>query len=234
MDELQFRRHAYANPFSKDEDFLKTINDNKEMADFINSLQKLDSKIEQAINIEPPIGLADKILLNHRLTTHQQKQKKRYAFFSMAASIAIVAGLYLTHLRFGPIELSENSLAHVHHEENAFIANNNIQYQQINAQLSSINSLKSNDFIEQPGEILYSTECVFRGVKSLHLVMQSKEGKVTVFIVPKEKRIKTQSEFKDQHFLGETLSKNNAYLVFVGETKEDINHIKNNVQRTFI
>lgn len=64
--------------------------------------------------------------------------------------------------------------------------------------------------------------------------MQGEHSKVTLFIVPIEHRMVLEAAFADNKYKGSGFVTDNAYMLLVGETSEDINWVKKEVGRTFI
>ncbi|MCL1127365.1 DUF3379 domain-containing protein [Shewanella surugensis] len=234
MDELKFRRQAYADPHHQSPEFIKAIKEDPKKAAFINELNNLDQQIESALNIDVPSDLSDKLLLNQQLLQHQGQRKKAAFTVALAASIAFIAGISFILFRLGPVDLSAYALAHVHHENKALTINGNIPYQDVNTKLASLTNLSNAKFTQQPGKVFYSTYCDFQGVKSLHLVMQGEQGKVTLFIVPMENRMQLQDAFADSKLKGLGFKIDNAYMLIVGDNNKDINYVKNEIKQSFI
>jgi hypothetical protein len=234
MDELKFRRQAYGDPNCQDPDFLSEMHNSVEQESFVNGLKKLDCKIERALNIDVPEDLAAKLLLNQQLHQHQHQRRRSGFTLAMVASVAFIAGISFTLLRVSPVDLGQHALAHVYHETKAMNTNNNVTFSDVNFQLASLGTMGGSHFSQQPGTVYYSTFCDFQGVKSLHLVMQGKHSKVTLFIVPVEHRMVLEEAFADNKYKGRGFVKDNAYMLLVGETSEDLNFVKKEVEQTFI
>ncbi|GGJ01266.1 hypothetical protein GCM10007978_43610 [Shewanella hanedai] len=234
MDELKFRRQAYGDPNCQDPDFLSEMHNSVEQESFVNDLKKLDSKLERALNIDVPEDLAAKLLLNQQLHQHQKQRKRSGLTLALVASVAFIAGISFTLLRMAPVDLGQHALAHVHHETKAMTADDNVKFSDVNFQLASLGTLGDSHFTQQPGKVYYSTFCDFQGVQSLHLVMQGEHSKVTLFIVPVEHRMVLEAAFADNKYKGNGFVKDNAYMLLVGETSEDVNFVKKEVQQTFI
>ncbi len=234
MDELKFRRQAYGEPNSQDPEFLQAAMESAEREAFLNDLKGLDNKIENALKIDVPDDLAAKLLLRQQLQHHHSQRRKTGFAFAMVASVAFLAGITFTLLRMGPVDLGQHALAHVYHEDKALHLDQNVQYQDVNFQLASLNTGSNMKFTQQPGKVFYSTYCDFQGVQSLHLVMQGESGKVTLFIVPLEDRMVLDEAFADNKYKGMGFETDNAYMLLVGEGAEDLNYVKNEIKQTFI
>lgn len=242
MDDLKFRRHAYSDPKSQDEQFIKHIRKNSENQSFVNELIALDSKIEQALNIEVPENLADKILLNQQLQQGQiqhRRKGKLTSVVAIAASVILLTIIGLNVLNIVPINLGQHALAHVLHEPEGFINEHPIPITKVNTQLKSINGLTTQGFTQSPGEILYTAHCDFQGVESLHLVLRTTQGKVTVFILPIDKRMKLEPNFAskgalNKQFTGQGVITDDNYILLVGKHGTDFQQVKQQLVESFI
>ena len=234
MDDLEFRRKVFSDPNSQDPDFLAAVSEDQGRQNTLNDLKALDDKLFNAMNVEVPDRLAEKLILRQQLKQHRVQKRRAGFMLAMAASVAFVAGIAFTLLRNAPVDLAEHAIAHVYHEGDAMFTTQNISYEQVNKQLVSLVNMKGAHFTQQPGEVFYSTYCDFQGVRSLHLVMQGKQGKVTLFIVPEEKRMFMEKTFADKNYKGMTFKKDGAYMVLVGEDKADLNYVKKEIEGTFI
>ncbi|WP_144213943.1 DUF3379 domain-containing protein [Shewanella donghaensis] len=234
MDDLQFRRHAYGDPNSQDDDFLEQIAASETDAKLVSELKSLDSKLTNALNIDVPNDLADKLLLRQQLNKHQEQKKHTRYLMAMAASVALVIGLSFSMLRFTPVDLAEHALAHVYHEPKSMMVDQNVGYEDVNFKLAGINGLENAKFINQPGKVFYTSYCDFQGVKSLHLVMESEHGKVTLFIVPTENRMVTEESFADQNYQGMGFQTAGAFMLLVGDQQDDLEYVKSEIEQTFI
>ncbi|WP_028768342.1 DUF3379 domain-containing protein [Shewanella fidelis] len=234
MDDLKFRRQAYSDPHNQDPEFLKAAMGSPEHDAFLNDLRKLDNKIEQALKVDVPDDLAAKLLLKQQLQQHHSQRRKTGFAFALVASVAFLAGMTFTLLRMAPVDLSQHALAHVYHEDKALHIDEDVQFEQVNFQLASLTGNPSMRFTQQPGKVFYSTYCDFQGVQSLHLVMQGEQGKVTLFIVPLEDRLVLEEAFADNKYKGMGFATDNAYMLLVGEQKQDLNFVKNEIKQSFI
>ncbi|MEZ9368192.1 DUF3379 domain-containing protein [Pseudomonadota bacterium] len=234
MDDLQFRRHAYDDPNSQDEDFLAQIAASESDAKLVSELKTLDSKLTHALNIDVPNDLADKLLLRQQLNKHQEQKKHTRYLMAMAASVALVIGLSFSMLKFAPVDLAEHALAHVYHEPKSMLVDQNVGFEDVNFKLAGIGGLENAKFIQQPGKVFYTSYCDFQGVKSLHLVMEGKDGKVTLFIVPAENRMVTEETFADQHYQGLGFQTAGAFMMLVAEQDTDLQFVKSEIEQTFI
>lgn len=234
MDELKFRRQAYEDPHNQDLEFLQQMQEKTEYQALVSELKNLDAKLTSALKVDVPEDLADKLILRQQLQQHHKQRRQTGFLVAMAASIAFVIGVSFSLLRLGPVDLAEHALAHVYHEDIALHLDQNVSFSQVNAQLTSLKNLGHAKFIEQPGKVYFTSYCDFQGVKSLHLVLQGEQGKVTLFIVPLEKRMVLNQTFADTKYQGMGFETADAFILLVAEDQADLRFVKEEIQNTFI
>ncbi|MFV0597280.1 DUF3379 domain-containing protein [Shewanella sp.] len=234
MDELKFRRQAYEDPHNQDPEFVAQMQESAENQAFVAELKSLNAKLTHALKVDVPEDLADKLILRQQLQQHHKQRRQTGFLVAMAASIAFIVGISFSLLRLGPVDLAEHALAHVYHEGVALQVDQNVNFSQVNAQLASLKNLGHAKFTEQPGKVYYTSYCDFQGVKSLHLVLQAEKGKVTLFIVPIEKRMVLDNTFADGKYQGMGFEAGDAYILLVGKDKTDLSFVKDEIKNTFI
>ncbi|EGM69512.1 DUF3379 domain-containing protein [Shewanella sp. HN-41] len=234
MDELKFRRQAYEDPHNQDLEFLQQMQEKDEYQALVSELKNLDAKLMSALKVDVPEDLADKLILRQQLQQHHKQRRQTGFLVAMAASIAFVIGVSFSLLRLGPVDLAEHALAHVYHEDMALHLDQNVNFNQVNAQLASLKDLGHAKFIEQPGKVYYTSYCDFQGVKSLHIVLQGEQGKVTLFIVPLEKRMVLNQTFADAKYQGMGFETADAFILLVAEDQADLRFVKEEIKNTFI
>ncbi|KHF14169.1 hypothetical protein PO80_14295 [Vibrio parahaemolyticus] len=67
MDDLEYHRRILLDPKPKYEEILQALTDRDSNSRFVDNVLYLDAKIKQAMNIDVPKDLADKILFSSPL-----------------------------------------------------------------------------------------------------------------------------------------------------------------------
>ncbi len=231
MDDLQFRRGIYADPHNNDETFseemLAAINADSSKQQFSKEIKQLDDKIAQAMNVEVPDDLVNKLILRQTLVSHQQQKRKSRIHLAMAASVAFALGLTLNFMQFSSAynSLGDYALAHVYHEENHF--DNNAEAKVSLASLNQKMASFDGSFISSLGQLIAVDYCRFDSMKSLHLVFQGKTDIVTVFIVPHNKDLSFDANFNDDKLSGSSQHFNKANIIVVADKNESLQDWKN-------
>lgn len=222
MDDLQYRRSIYADPNSQDSDIIAAQNASPAKKQLAQELCLLDEKLKQAMRVDVPEDLCNKLLLRQTFASHQQEKRKSRIHLALAASIAIVAGLVVNYLQFSNsyTNLGDYALAHVYHEQGVFSNEDNAR-----VSLASLNkkmSTFSGNFTESMGELISADYCRFDGMKSLHLVFKGVTDTVAVFIVPKEEHLAFTNTFSDNKLRGESLGFKHANIIVVADKNESL------------
>ena len=231
MDDLEFRRRILSNPKQKDEEILQALADNSANHKFVEDVLDLDEKIKQAMNVEVPEDLADKILFSQSSNTLEEKVVRptfaRRAM-ALAASVAFVAGLLVGQINWSNIivspaqaTLADTAIKHVINEE-PFVGNldENVPKTFINAKMYPLRFQFNQNF---PYHVYYLNHCGFGESNAVHMVFQGKKGKVTLFItgIPSEQAV----DFNKEGMSGIVQPIGSASMILVGQQGEDINTI---------
>lgn len=226
MDDLQFRRNLYADPSHLDEDIKAAMKADASKQQFVDELQAFDAQVAQAMKVDVPEGLKEKLILRQTLTSHHQQKRKTRIHLALAASVAFVLGIGFNSIQFSSAydQLSDHALAHMYHEEGVF-SNNDVA----NVTLASLNKKMATfggNFNGLAGELISADFCRFDGIKSLHLVFRGEHAPVTVFVVPEQEELMLTSEFSDGKYFGESIDYKRSSLVIVGEKGEELSEWK--------
>ncbi len=105
MDDLEFRRRILSDPKQKDEEILQALAGSDANNKFVDDVLDLDVKIKQAMNVDVPEDLADKILFSQTSSALDEEKVVRPNFvrkaMALAASIAFTAGLLVGQVNWG-------------------------------------------------------------------------------------------------------------------------------------
>ncbi|MCQ1059590.1 DUF3379 domain-containing protein [Photobacterium sp. ZSDE20] len=225
MDDLEFRRRLLADPFDNSQDLAEARNESIANRKLSDELQQLDNKLEQAMKVDVPDDLADRILF-HQSGQPSSNSFKPRTLVAMAASVAFVFGLFIGQYNQGisasnpQLEIAQIAMEHVKAEA-PFIdgIDESVTLSQVNAKLTPFGST----FNDIPGHVYYVNHCGFGNKNALHMVMDTPQGKVTVFVVPEQSPDITP--FNDQSMKGVVVPVRNASLIVVGENGQDVSPV---------
>ena len=226
MDDLEFRRRAYADPDNQDSDFVDKINQSNDNIELINQLHVLDRKIKQAMHIDPPPGLADRLLLNQTLEHHTHTRYRTRAGLSLMASVLVVFGLVFLWLQpWSGINLEHQVLTHVYDELDHLVEKQNKNIRDINQVLSSYGVELKHDI----GQVNYLGRCNIANKEAVHIVLAGQKGAVTVMMLP-DTNIDSQQAVSDGRFEGMIIPVRKGSMAILGEKGESLDQLETTIK----
>jgi hypothetical protein len=229
MDELEFRRTLYADPNSTDEKVLAAIADDPKKQAFYKELKQLDKNMHQASQVKVPDNLVHKLILRQTMQSQKSNKARNRIQLAMAASVAFVVGVSFTMWQQNNLlDLSKQAIAHVHYEGGyALDAQENISLQQVNAKLAKF----GGEFSEDIGRVYYANFCDFENVRSLHMVVEGQNGKVSVFVVPHNDDYQAEGLSHDTKYTSQATDLKRASIIVVGEEGANISNMKEQLNK---
>jgi Protein of unknown function (DUF3379) len=221
MDDLEFRRRAYAEPDCQDDKFLAKKNASKESKTFVGDLQAFNYQIKDAMNTPVPEGLAERIILNQTLVQHAQKKQGVKVIFSLVASVSIVFALVFTFLFTSNIDLEQEVFAHIYEELNHLNEQQHNDIHHVNNLLKSFGGTVNIEI----GEVNYLGSCNIANKKGVHMVLAGEKGPVTIMMLPNI-NIGNKQSISDGRFKGSIIPATKGSIVIVGEKGESLEEIR--------
>jgi len=231
MDDLEFRRRAYAEPDCQDKDFIAFKNSSLENSRFVDELKLLDDKLKQGLHIKAPEDLIENIKLQQTLASHQSSRKKM-RLWSMAASVFLVLSVtfnYLTNTdNISNQVLSDNVMEHIYHELDHLYEKQNKSLAQVNQLLAEF----GGNITQVSGQVNYLGSCDIAHTKGVHMVVQGEVGPITVMLLPGVP-VDSQHEIKDKRFKGIIVPGKKGSIAIVGEKSESLQALKDELALQF-
>lgn len=218
MDDLAFRRQAYTDPACKDSAFIEQKNKSDENVNFVEDLQLLDGYLKQAMHIQPPEDLAERIKLRQALHQHQD-MRKRTLFWSIAASVLIVFAVFfnLQPLNMHKSNLEQQVLSHIYHEIDHLYEQQNRSLEQVNTLLSEFGSHLNASI----GSVNYLGSCEIARGRGVHMVVEGSTGPITVMMLP-DLPVDSRHLINDKRFKGLIMPAGKGSVAVVGEKGESL------------
>ena len=226
MDDILFRHTAIATPNDKNEDFLRRQSGSESDKAFVNQAKQFDSDLQSILKVDLPDDLTDKILLAQSFAIESEKNLSHRWHIGIAASVAFIIGIslpLLNNINNLSQEIGAVAMQHVQ-KEYSFTekVNEHASLSTVNAKLASYGGRAKGDL----GEVLYVNHCAFENTPALHMIIQGKKGRITVFIVPQDPGLINSPNFNNQYLKGLTESIGKTSLVIVGEKDEPLEEIQ--------
>jgi hypothetical protein len=231
MDDLEFRRAVFADPNSTDEDLKRSAASDPVKQAFLDQMIEFDHSLADALKVEVPENLAERLILRQTLESHQQVRRRGRVHLALAASVAFAIGLSIQVLYspFASPDIGVYSLAHVNHGiKHLYNANETNTMDQVNVKLARF----GGKFDQSMGNVVFSNYCNFDGVTSLHLIYQGDDGRVSVFITPKDANFDFVEEFSDDKFIGKGLNFDRAQVTVVGDKNKSIDKFTQELEQS--
>ena len=106
------------------------------------------------------------------------------------------------------------AMAHMYHEmEYTQRVSRDVSLDEVNTKLATF----GGKMLQSVGNITYANFCFFEKQKSLHLVMHTEYGDVTLFVTPKEMQNKIDNRFDDDSYEGRSWQDQEADITIIGE-----------------
>ena len=226
MDELEFRRRIYADPNTTDSDVVEAAKSDNSKRDFWNEQKLLDTQLKQAAKVEVPEDLVNKLIWQQSADEFSRYKRKSRWYMALAASVAFTVGIGFTMWYHQPVSLGGQALAHMQYAEteraHTLLP---VNLEMVNAKLASFGA----SFTDDIGKVEVANYCHLSTVRSLHLILDTPEGKMSVFIVPERSDIRVPAEFDDKQYRGESLTLQHASIMVVGDKQADLDNMKKSV-----
>jgi len=226
MDELEFRRRIYADPNTTDSDVVEAAKSDNSKRDFWNEQKQLDAQLKQAVKVEVPEDLVNKLIWQQSADEFSRYKRKSRWYMALAASVAFTVGIGFTMWYHQPVSLGGQALAHMQYAETERAHTfSPVNLEMVNAKLASFGA----SFTDDIGKVEVANYCHLSTVRSLHLILDTPEGKMSVFIVPERSDVRVPAEFEDKQYRGESLTLQHASIMVVGDKNADLDNMKKSV-----
>ena len=228
MDELEFRRRIYADPETTDSDVVEAAKADDNKRHFWDEQKQLDKQLKQALKVDVPEDLASKLIWQQSADEFTRYKRRSRWYLAMAASVAFTVGIALTMWYHKPLSIGGQALAHMQYADmeqaHSLLP---VDLNMVNAKLASFGA----SFNEMLDGVEVANYCHLSTVRSLHLIVDTPQGKMSVFVVPERGDVTVPSEFADKQYRGESLKLQRANVMIVGDRNADLSEMKEAVAK---
>jgi hypothetical protein len=250
MNDLEFRKRAYCNPFDETADFVEASESTPERSRFMEDLRRLDKRVGDIVNTTlVPADLAEKLkqlvasdvmAATNASTGNNPRVVKKVTprYMALAASLVVAVGLTLSLLpSSGPsaqdIEFHDHMLSHIYLEEPRFGESTTISWQQVNEVIESNGGHLKEDDRTRALRIKFVKQCGLSiDEQAVHIVLEGSKGAVSVLLV-KGSAVSSTFPLKDQRFAGRFIPLGTGTLVIVGEKDEPLDGFQKLITENF-
>ncbi len=230
MDELEIRRRLLTDPQGRDPAVQLQLQQNAQQQQYQVELLALEQQLKQSVQLPVPTDLADRLLLAQGIVSFSEQKQRQRRWLSLAAAVLVVGLLSPTLYQqmFWSKNLADHALAHVYHEA-AFLVDQSTQMPlaQVNLLLADFNA----ELTQWPGSVRYARYCDFEGHRSLHLILQTSTGLLTVFVMPPQHELAGSDTFADQNFHGQRMQLGRHSVVLVAGKQQPLQPFADELQQ---
>lgn len=176
----------------------------------ISDDSKEDEKLESDNDSSSEKSAETKVV---QLKTNKRSHMVQLA---LAASIAFAVGISFNLINQTPDvhSGSDLALAHMYHElEYTDRVSRDVPLDEVNTKLATFGGA----MMQKVGKITYANFCFFEKQKSLHLVMHTENGDITLFVTPKDLENKIDNRFGDDKYEGRSWRAEDTDITIIGE-----------------
>ncbi len=228
MDELEFRRRIYADPETTDSDVVEAARVDESKRNFWNEQKQFDKQLKQALKVDIPEDLVSKLIWQQSADEFTRYKRRSRWYLALAASVAFTVGIGLTMWYHQPVSIGNQALAHMQYAElEKAHSQLPVDLNMVNAKLASFGA----SFNEMLEGVEVANYCHLSTVRSLHLIVDTPQGKMSVFVVPRRTNVTVPTEFADQQYHGESIQLERANIMIVGDKDADLSQMKEAVSK---
>tara|TARA_R100001377_G_scaffold41153_1_gene23121 strand:- start:1030 stop:1776 length:747 start_codon:yes stop_codon:yes gene_type:complete len=233
MDDLEFRRNAFADPQNQDPEFLAAARSSPERTALLQQLQALDARVSAAAqSIAVPSELKARLMAREELAANDAivaSKPKTTRYIAVAASLVVALGLILSpglitaRPSASDLKFHDEVIGHVYREVARYdTKREDASLAQINSVLKEAGGhLRNEERIKQM-HIKFANGCnIASNSKGAHIVLDGEKGSVSVMVVHNSP-VTTTFDVNDSRFAGKIIPFGEGNLIIVGEKDEPL------------
>ncbi|WP_198263046.1 DUF3379 family protein [sulfur-oxidizing endosymbiont of Gigantopelta aegis] len=225
MDDLEFRKKAIIDPDSQVSEFLQKAVQTAANRRLLKEQRQFNHSLLNTLQVKVPDNLSERIILGQQLSLFKIQQKKtrqqqwrNWLGGSLAASIIMTISLSLFLLPGENGEaLAQEVVTHVIEDTHALDVHMNVPKSSIDTMLASYGG-KLNGPI---GQVYFLGHCIIGAHTGIHMVLNTPQGLVTVFLLP-NRSIETSVSLHNEQLKGVLYPSQKGSIAIVADKLEAI------------
>ena len=219
MNCVEFRRQLAIDPQTNAADFVQHRAECPRCAEAHARALVFENGLARALNVAVPAQLADAILLAQ--TTAERRRRvglRRISMFAAAAALVLAVGFVGMRVEAKP--LSVQAVEHLHSEEEVLSLTKPVA----SAEVMQTFAMRGVHLKHVPDDISFVAPCPVGKYHSIHLVMPTADGPVTVIYVADQPSIAAE-DFERDGLRGRILPVGGGALILLAKSTVDFNRI---------
>jgi hypothetical protein len=221
MNCVEFRRQLAIDPSTQVADFVQHRAECPRCAEAAARATAFEQDLARALNVAVPAQFAESILLAQ--TTAERRLRvglRRVSIFAAAAALVLALGI--AGMRAEAEPLSAEAVEHLESEPSALSTTQPIAAAHVIQAFA-----KRNVALRQvPDGISFAEPCPIGKHRSVHLVMQTAHGPVTVMYIADKKALASE-DFERDGLMGRTLPAAGGTLILLAKNRAEFDRIGN-------
>lgn len=181
MNCLEFRRQLASEPHARQPGFVAHREQCGRCAEAHAQALAFEDRLGRVLAVPLPDGLADRVLLRQStVALRERRQQRRATAWRMAAALVLGLGVGSLWVVYAPAQaLPELAVGHLSHEPHALKATATVALSEVRALFTE----REIGLVDDPGAVNYLNPCRLGRERTLHMVVQTVDGPVTVYYV---------------------------------------------------
>ena len=185
---------------------------------FYEKQLKFNAVLKKAININVPEDLAARIMVEHRLNQKKERNKKKFSWGAMAASVLLVFSIATITTLQSPPAIAGVILEHVHDEMWVLQDKGHVTSESLNKLLKP-HGVRADENI---GYATHAGNCMIQDKLGVHVVFAGQNAPVTLIIFPEPLERSKNVRINDEVFTGVLMNTNKGTLALVSEDEQSL------------
>ena len=204
-------------------------------AEFRDEIRALDATIAKALSIDVPELVMPELpsmpAADEKVVSITERRKPRFSvptWIGIAATVTLAAFIGLRYIpdnNISDAELADEILAHMSHEPWAMQVTDVPVTEQ---RLTDVMNANGGTMSSNVGLVSYAQTCIINGRSIPHLVIQGKDGPVTLLLMPEE-MVTMPVKLDGRGVSGVILPVGDGSIALVGEKAFDVDELKERV-----
>lgn len=225
MNYFEFKQQLLKDSFTKDEEFHRLRKEDLRCAKAYEKAMEFEKTLKAAFEIKTPNNLKDSIVLRQTTQTSRMPVFQKYAIaatifltFIVASSFWYVKNLYPSD----SVSVEKFITAMVTLESNVRKSEEPFSLAKINQVFADYNAELSNDI----GKVHFVHDCHTPGGTGVHLVVETSQGPVTIYYMPKTKIEKGRVDFRIDDSKAVLVAMEKGSVAIIAETQQQLASIE--------
>lgn len=222
MNCQEFRQHCASEPNCQEKEFLSHQHNCLTCAAFVEQLIRFEPFLVEAIQVEAPPGLSQRILHRHQNYSQKSSYRRRFIYALAASLLVLISLVGIWWWQPDTIAMPQKIIAYIENEPLSFKTDGEVSSEELRRMFKMIGA-------ELTGEVGKASFCkvlTFEGHMSAQLVLIGTRGPVNVLFIL-DSQINERQSFRSNKLEGILLPAVWGNIAIVGAPEEPLEKVAN-------